>query len=187
MDHLPTKLLCNQLERVRIYLVNTSSEMPIGNIKIASNGLVSSRISFNQQTLAGHSHERMQFLNKHEFKHKEDVEADEAAKQDVHTHKFNKQPNEANNSMLHSLDDVIIGPNGHYVLDMWLRAPDVEGEHKFYFMFFYQDYSLSPEAEAAADPTLKLRRKLSTSQNLKYVDLINLIFFFFDPIHNLNK
>jgi len=41
-------MLCDQVERFRLYFINKSDEMSIGNIKIASNGMKSSWVCFSQ-------------------------------------------------------------------------------------------------------------------------------------------
>lgn len=41
-------MLCDQVERFRLYFINKSDEMSIGNIKIASNAMTSSLVCFSQ-------------------------------------------------------------------------------------------------------------------------------------------
>jgi hypothetical protein len=81
---------------------------------------------------------------------------------------------------VYSLDEnVTIEPNGYRVIDMWLKAPETEGEHKFYFMFFYQERlpATSEHHDEAAHKHYAhshshhghhAKRKASMSQNLKY-------------------
>jgi hypothetical protein len=47
MNKLPGPMLCDQVERFRVYFINKSDEMSIGNIKIASNAMKSSLVYFS--------------------------------------------------------------------------------------------------------------------------------------------
>ena len=140
MDNLPKSMICNQLERVKIYFINMSDEFPIGNIKIASNEIQTSRIFFhnsnNSEDNCGIDQDLMFDFEKKYFEFKKQSSQEK--------YQQNTNTNEASNqgSIIHSLGNVVLKPNEKYELDMWIRAPDVEGDKKLYFMFFYEDFSI---------------------------------------------
>lgn len=163
-----------------------SSENSIGNIKIASNGLSSSEICFTE----AHSNrdivnntpahvdtepqaKRIKRTCKTEFKYND--EANSSHLSDEYSNATDQQQLLANKfspskvidaDFLYTLEGVVIEPNGCHVLDMWLKAPESEGEHKFYFMFFYQEQLIPVNDESGADQKHS-KRKMSISQNLK--------------------
>lgn len=135
LDHLPARMQCDQLEKIRVYFVNLSTQKQIGNVKIASNGIASSRICFRQANISETQLElnQMKQLNKSEFKFKEtDAIADKQSMP-------GSLKTSIDTELVYSLGDVVINPNDVYQLDMWIRGPSQPGEHKFYFMFFYQE------------------------------------------------
>ena len=145
-DHLPDSMICNQFERVKLCFVNLSDEMPVGNIKIASNGLSNARLCFYDGNKAKETKTEgsMIVLKKDEFKFKEltsflQQQAENLADLD----KFNAASTAKtyDYSFIYSLDGVVVKPNERYEIEMWIRAPESEGDHKFYFMFFYEDFS----------------------------------------------
>lgn len=171
---MPTNLACNQLERVKLYLINTSTESRIGSLKISSNGLTSSEICFavpnNKPALDSGSLKNAKLIksvNKNEFKFKESTLGSQTDDEASNNNKFAaKAPLET--EFLYSLDGVTIEPNGCHELDMWIKAPEAEGEHKFCFMFFYQEI-LSPSHDDLGEGSRQIgKRKMSISQNLKF-------------------
>lgn len=169
MDHLPTKMYCDQFERVRIYFVNLSNDKPIGNLKIASNGIATSKICFRELNKREHKLKlnQLERLNKNEFKYK-DTEL-------ANAEKLNKQPFVTNSElvpntdMIYSLDNVTINPNGVYELDMWIRGPNQPGDHKFYFMFFYQEVGVQEVVNSSS--TFKYLKLLVNYLNEFFIDL----------------
>lgn len=172
-DHLPGTLACNQLERVRVYLVNTSAEFPIGNIKIASNGLASTHICFSRTDATTNSSTgSIDAMSKREFKYLETLTANTSSAgladeglNHGEQHRANQARLAADAEYVCDFDGVTLEPNGCHAIDMWIKAPESEGEHKFYFMFFYQESFATPPTDDTASVASK--RKLSTSQNLK--------------------
>lgn len=145
MSHIPTFMMCNQLERVKIYFVNLSDQFSIGNLKIASNGIQSSHLCFddiNKNNKLEFDSNEFAYLKKCDFKYKENLDEHNDSSNDMSS-KFQKSISESND-FIYSLDDVVINPNEHYEIDMWIRAPETQGEFKFYFMFFYEDNSNPP-------------------------------------------
>ena len=136
MKKLPTRIYCDQFERVRVYFLNISSQGSIGNIRIASNGIASSKICFRQvnQNKNKLQLNKLESMKKSEFKFKE-LDNEKTFKQQF----TNNSEIQSSSDLVFSLDEVCIGPNGLYELDMWIRGPCEPGEHKFYFMFFYQE------------------------------------------------
>jgi hypothetical protein len=133
MNKLPTKMYCDQFVKVKLYFINlNNNNKSIGNIKIASNGIAMSRIYFcetNKKTNKLLKLNELKAINKTEFnKFKETTTTD-----------YKPVSSLAEIDLIHSLDDVKIESNQHYELDMWIRGPSQPGEHKFYFMFYYQE------------------------------------------------
>ena len=143
MKTLPTRMYCDQLERVRVYFLNLSSKCSISNIRIASNGIASSKICFRQVDKNENKLQlnKLEWLNKNEFKFKES-DNEKTFKQPY----TNNAEIQSSSDLVFSLDEVCIGPNGLYELDMWVRGPCQPGEHKFYFMFFYQEMGQLPNS-----------------------------------------
>ncbi len=167
MDNLPKTMICNQLEKVRIYFINKSDEMSIGNIKIASNASTMSRLCFvkpndknNSFILNNH------VMNRNEFKFRED---DILANQinDANQSKQAQVTSNDLNESIYSLEDVIIKPNCHYELDMWILGSDSEGEQKFHFMFFYEDLSNSKQIGGGAANNNNSKRNSLSSHGLR--------------------
>ncbi len=48
MSKQADSMLCDQVQRFRLYFINKSDEMSIGNVKIASNAMTSSLVCFSQ-------------------------------------------------------------------------------------------------------------------------------------------
>ena len=131
MDRLPTKMYCDQIDKVKLYFINLNNDnKKIGNIKIASNGISMSRICFceTESKLKLLKLNELETLNKSDFKFKE---TDSTANY--------RQLSLAEIDLTYSLDDVLIDSNEQYELDMWIRGPSQPGEHKFYFMFYYPE------------------------------------------------
>ena len=156
MDKMPEKMLCNQLERVKLYFINKSDTIPVGNIRIASNGISQSNICFNDSNKRVESSLKPNELNTRltsDYKTNlkpnnglDSLKSEPLKFKFTHTHKSEESystPNTNNlndsNELVYSLDDVVIQPNEHYSIDMWIRAPEKEGNHILYFMFFYED------------------------------------------------
>lgn len=172
MDSLPKTMICNQFERVRIYFSNLSNENPIGNIKIASNEIQSCRLHFNDSNKKERN-ERLQQedslynfdKNVYEFK-KEKMNQDQ--QQQSFQSNVNNSSNESSgqkiNNNIYSLDSLILNPNEHYVLDMWIRAPESEGVFKFCLMFFYEDFNgITHQIHAKPSP----KRNSASAHSLK--------------------
>ncbi len=166
MDNLPKTMMCNQLEKVRIYFINKSDEMSIGNIKIASNASAMSRLCFVKSNENSNFLLNNHIVNRSEFRFRED---------DIMANEMNdsnqmKQAQISQNDLsdsIYSLEDIVIKPNEHYELDMWILGSDTEGEHKFHFMFFYEDLSNSKQigggtATAAASSNNSKRNSISS-------------------------
>lgn len=161
--------------------MNTSSEFPIGNIKIASNGFATSDICFAHQSNSKHpssTHEQLKLiksLDKREFKFKESIVTNHMSASidemfnTAEQQKASQVKHAAEADFIYELEGVQIEQNGSYSIDMWIKAPEYEGEHKFYFMFFYQEcLSIEETGAINTQPQTIAKRKLSTSQNLKY-------------------
>jgi len=160
MDSVPETMLCNQLERIGVYFINLCDEVPIGNIRIASNGIGMSRVCFSPATLLDNERVlKLDEIESSEFKFKKAAAAEpnaanvnnsfrnEPIKLNYsHKHHNDSDINSNANSLasgmqnVYSLENVVVEPKGCYQLDMWIRAPETDGEHKFYFMVFYEDY-----------------------------------------------
>lgn len=159
MDKIPSDLLCNQLEKVRVYFINPSENIPIGNIRIASNGIANSTLCFNdtnKKSVSSLVMDQLTILPNADFKFKEQTSSCDSSSLSgneplkfnfTHVHHADESFSMANTSShlaeshenVYSLDNVVIKPQEHYQIDLWIRAPDTEGKHKFYFMFFYED------------------------------------------------
>ena len=163
MDSVPETMLCNQLERVGVYFINLCDEVPIGNIRIASNGIGMSRVCFRPTTPLDNKRvlklDEIESIESSEFKFKKAATESNAANVNdsfrnepiklnySHKHHNDSDTNSNNaNSLasdmqnIYSLENVVVEPKSGYQLDMWIRAPETDGEHKFYFMVFYEDY-----------------------------------------------
>lgn len=176
MDKLPEKMLCNQLELVRLYFINNSNTIPVGNIRIASNGISQSNICFddpNKQVKTSLSPNELNTRPisdyKTNLKPKNDFESKKAEPLKfsfTHTHKSEESYSAPNanslndgNDLIYSLDNVVIAPNEHYTIDMWIKAPETKGTHPIYFMFFYEDSNniKLPIKKARSNNDLKYR------------------------------
>ena len=176
LSHLPSTMICNQLEKVRLHFINVNSDLIIGNIKIAASGLSSSRISFhdtNSKQIHSLFDKKTSIctLNKSEFKYLEDIQSAAAAMNNSDQQQHHNQRNNEND-FVYSLDGVVIPASSHYELDMWIRAPEHEGDHMFYFMFFYEDFTAKLVNQTAnLDMPIGGRMRkasLPSSHNLKY-------------------
>ncbi len=158
MDKLPNNLLCNQLERIRVYFINPSDNIPIGNIRIASNGVANSTLCFHDPNKNSENPleiDELTILSSAEFKFKELSSSvpgsfsNEPLKFNfTHVHRAEESFSMVNPTTNHlteghenvfSLENVVIKPKEHYQIDLWIRAPETEGAHKLNFMFFYED------------------------------------------------
>jgi hypothetical protein len=173
MDHLPQTMISNQFEKVKIIFINQSNESSIGNIQIASNALQNNQISFDVSSASFSSNNNMSDIKipKNKFKFMEDTfqnssnEDHHQQQQQQQQQNLNKQPKKFD--FIYSLDNgVIIKPNECYELDMWIRAPEIQGEHKFYFMFFYQD--ITQNGETNSQNKVRSSSISGSSHGLKY-------------------
>jgi len=171
MDSLPKTMICNQFERVRIYFINLSNEFPIGNIKIASNELQTCRLYFSDTNKIGDElkidQDSLFTFEKSSFEFKKEILNQEQQQHqpfqaNTNSNDFSSQ---GYNNNIYSLDNVILKPNEHYALDMWIRAPDIEGDYKFYFMFFYEDFNANIGHQPHAKPSPK--RNSASAHSLK--------------------
>ena len=55
---------------------------------------------------------------------------------------------------------------------MWMRAPDIEGDHRFYFMFFYENAGINLDG-AAAVGVLKYYRVSSFEMSIRTRQSVN--------------
>lgn len=178
MDSVPDTMYCEQLKRIRIYFINTSDTIPIGNLRIASNGLTTSKLCFNhpnKQTTKSNA------LFTSDFKSKDFQTTDQTNNSRSEPLKFNftqlhhsdesyanSQQQNTDSQCVYSLDNVVIAPQGHYELDMWIRAPETVGEHHFYFMFFYEDATETRAASGEREASPGTRRNLLPVNGLRY-------------------
>lgn len=145
-------MICNQLEKVKIFFINPS-HVPIGNVKIASNGISSSHIIFDRESANSSISSRIAY-SKSEFKFNDDLVPNDNKNEPMTP----KPPID----FIYSLDEQLIEPNGGVCeLDMWIRAPEIEDEHTFYLMFAYEDMSESNQQT-------RNNKSLSSHNNLRY-------------------
>ena len=153
LSDMPETMNCGQLQRIKVFMVNKSDSIPVGNIRIASNGISSGNFCFATTNVQKDlDNDLLGTIKKTELKSKEisNSEPEEESSHDPNKLSFQHRQNQATNPSLDkeidsgfifNLDGVTIGPSDHYELDLWIKAPDIDGEHAFYLMFFYDDAS----------------------------------------------
>ncbi len=108
MDHVPKTMLCNQLERVRICFRNIGEELPIGNLKIASNGISSSRLCFsNSEKIVEKKALQLNkeaSLSNSEFKYLSEMSSIEATNEELKSEPIKFNFSHKHNQSLNDLD-----------------------------------------------------------------------------------
>lgn len=151
-------MICGQLEKVRLTFVNLNDQASISNLRIASNRLKSNHLCFHEtdkSTINNNPYDNTWFEKEYSCLSREEVAAsqmnnagDEAAQADqlpsvaeTMINKMSGNKKIGRSDLVYSIDNVTIKPADHYSIDMWIKAPEAEGEHKFYLMFFYEEYN----------------------------------------------
>ncbi len=170
MSNIPEQIYCEQLQPVKVYFINQSSTVPVGNIRIASNGLLTNKICFydsKRQSSVSSFDKLIKYSSHHSNLLPLKANNEQLKFHFKHTHRSeelmaNPVNTNTDSQLIYSLDGVIVQPGEHYELDMWIRGPDTEEEHKFYFMFFYEDASKMSEGS----PSMK--KNLTSVSGLQY-------------------
>ncbi len=176
MSSIPEQIYCEQLEPIKIYFINQSSTVPVGNIRIATNGLLTSKICFNDPNRrSANSFDNFKFTNKQSINDSDPLSTVASANRAneplkfhfTHTHRSEElmaNPINTNTDaqLIYSLEGVVVQPGESYEIDMWIRGPESEGEHSFFFMFFYEDASKMTEDSPG------LKRNLAAVSGLRY-------------------
>jgi hypothetical protein len=165
MDRLPTEMISGQIERIRLFMINTSNQMYIGNMRIASYSIEQSNLWFYETKSSIKSFNTMQSkqmscFSKSEFKLADPISIENGTESKSgytvfsysHSHsaaldKAGKSINPSNVSdqisqLVYSLEGVVLKPGEHYELDMYIRGPESNNnnnEHTFRLLFFYDE------------------------------------------------
>jgi trafficking protein particle complex subunit 8 len=131
MDHLPTSMLCNQIDRIKVYLVNLSDEFVINNLKIATTQM--SQIYFRKVSTKDESKVTTACLNKLDLSPENNNTANNSRANKI------QQIKEKDAQFVFSYDDGgPIGTGGVIELEMWLKASDIADiNQNFNLLFFY--------------------------------------------------
>jgi hypothetical protein len=193
MDRLPTEMICGQIERIKLFIINTSNQMSIGNLRIVSHSIEQSNLWFSESKSSKImlQNDRMSSFSKSEFKLADATSNESGAENKsgytvfsyTHSHsaaldKASRQPPPSSlldqaNELIYNLEGVTLKPNEHYELDMFIRAPESNNntEHKFRLLFFYDEASSvisNQKTISHAHVYSSNKRNSSSTNTLKY-------------------